>query len=274
MVCKRWTKEEIQEASEGRIPTGRSHRGTKRIRRMLGLPIKRKPQAPSKRTWTEEEIKAALENRVPPGRSPRSTDRIRKMLGAVPKRKRRKPWSKTRIRLLKRLHEKGIGARRMAAERLIPLSANAIQKMLARLGLSERRQVVKFTPIQRERLRAFLEENYTRHTPKELVLLWEERHPTLPPAGHRRVVAYLTAMGIKMPCREAVRVKATRRRDAIIAEKRQRRGASVKEIEEAIRQARVKDMRKRIENGSDIWCGFRLPREALEEVMNLQQQAG
>lgn len=224
--------------------------------------------------WTKDEIKEASEGRIPLGRSRRSTNRIRRMLGAVPKRKRRKPWSKTRIRLLKRLHKKGFGSKRIAAEGLIPLSANAIQKMMARLGLSERRRIVKFTPIQRERLRAFLEENYTRHTPKELALLWEERHPTLPPAGHRRVVAYLTAMGIKMPCHEAMRVKAARRRDTAITERLKNRGATVKEIEEAVRLARIKDMRRRFEGGGDIWCGAPLSPEALQDVTDLQQQAG
>lgn len=220
----------------------------------------------SKRAWNEEEIKAALENRVPPGRSRRSLQRVRREIGAVPKGKSRRRWSKARIRRLKELHARGLGAETIAAEGLMRASANSIQKMMARLGLSKRVKIVKFSPPQRDALRRFLKANHEGRTPEELVEMWREAHPELPPVGHRRVVEYLSKMGLKMTCWDALRINNARRREAAIRESAQGRGASAKELDEALRRSRADVMRRRLERGRDIWSGRTLPPETYEEI--------
>lgn len=210
--------------------------------------------------WTREEYESLKIGVAPPGRSRRAIKRALVKIGARKPLRRRKPWSRRHLKILRDMRARGMSAEDIAKSGNIPKSLNAIQKKLCRMGLANRIKILKFNGEQRDELRDFLKRSWEGKTPQDLAEMWNEKHPALK-IGRRRVISYLTALGLKIHYGEVQRINNARKKEKAIVSS----GLSPSQIAEAVKRHRAIFMRKRIELGRDIWTGMPLPQDALEE---------
>lgn len=174
------------------------------------------------------------------------------------KRPSRPKWTEAQIKTLADLKAQGLNAKQIAASGLLPQSPNAIQKKMGRMHLVRHAKIVKFNGRQREEFRRFLKENWGGRTPQELADLWNHTHP-VPKTNKRRVISYLTALGLKIHYGEVQSINSMRRREEEI----RRRATSPAELMELLKASRAIVMSRRLELGRDIWTGLPLPQEEL-----------
>lgn len=189
-----------------------------------------------------------------------SVREMKNRLGIRDRREARPEWAKEDLERLKELHAKGMSARKVHRVGTFSFSLNAIQKQMCRLGLAKKNKVFKFPPEVREKFRNFLKEKWEGKVPDDLVEIWNRenaKHPT----NRRKVISYLTKLGLKIPYGEVQRIKKLRTKVEEIA----RSGGPSGETLERIRMKRVEMMTKRIEKGRDIWTGLPMDMELCEE---------
>jgi hypothetical protein len=168
----------------------------------------------------------------------------------------RDKWSTCEVDILRQMKEEGMSARKIAMTGRLPHSLNAIQKKLGRMGLVTHSKIIKFNGRQRDEFRHFLRENWEGKTPQELADLWNS-NVRRPRTNKRRVVSYLSRLGIKIHYSEVQSINRLR-----VKESRIRKSArSPREFEEMIRAARIEVMRRRIGLGRDIWSGMPMEHE-------------
>lgn len=172
----------------------------------------------------------------------------------------RPKWTKEQVERLRTLREQGMSAKQIAASGLLAQSLNAIQKKLGRMDLVRHAKIVKFNDRQREEFRNFLRKNWEGRTPQDLAELWNQTHPAVP-TNKRRVISYLTALGLKIHYGEVQSINSQRRKEDEIRAK----AKSPNELMDLIRASRLVVMTRRMERGRDLWTGMPLPQEALVE---------
>lgn len=172
----------------------------------------------------------------------------------------RPKWTTEQIEQLKAFREQGMSAKQIAASGLLPQSLNAIQKKLGRMDLVRHANIVKFNDRQREEFRNFLKKNWEGKTPQDLAELWNQTHPAAQ-TNKRRVISYLTALGLKIHYGEVQSINSQRRKEDEIRAK----AKSPNELMDLIRASRLVVMTRRMELGRDLWTGMPLPQEALAE---------
>jgi hypothetical protein len=176
------------------------------------------------------------------------------------KRPPRPKWTESQLKTLADLKKQGLCAKRIAASGLLPQSLNAIQKKMGRMHLVKHAKIVKFNGRQREEFRRFLKENWEGKTPQELADLWNHTHP-VPTTNRRRVISYLTKMGLKIHYGEVQSINKMRKREENI----KRRATSPAELAELLKASRAIVMSRRLRLGRDIWTGMPLPQEDLAD---------
>lgn len=174
------------------------------------------------------------------------------------KRAPRPKWNEAQIAALKEFKERGMSAKEIAATGLLPQSLNAIQKKMGRMHLVQHLKIVKFNERQREEFRRFLRGNWEGRTPQELADLWNQTHP-VPQTNKRRVISYLTALGLKIHYGEVQSINKMRRREESIKSS----ATSPFELAELLKASRAIVMRRRMRLGRDIWTGMPLPENEL-----------
>lgn len=216
----------------------------------------------SKKRWTTEEIELIKNKKSVPNRSFFAIrNKIAKM-GMKKKREPRPRWTKENIDKLQQLAKEGKSAREICALEIFKnISQNAIQKQMCRMGLSKKLKVFKFPIEVKVKFEKFLQDHWEGKTPQDLEILWNKENARYP-TNHRKVVAYLTRLNIKIPYYEVQKINNLRKKEQkIIAENKD----SVKSLEEKIRLERIRLMRKRISKNKDLWTGIEI-KENLEEV--------
>ncbi len=125
------------------------------------------------------------------------------------------PWPPKAVRRLRSLVARGVGPVRITTEGLLNgYSATAVEKKLRRLGFKNperrhrRRRNVRLTNRQRATLHTFLHEHVHEWTPEQLALEWNRRFR--PKILRGKVVYHLTALGIKRPWSEVIRMPYAR----------------------------------------------------------------
>lgn len=210
--------------------------------------------------WSPSEIERLKEKGFVPERTIHAVRQMKNRLGLRARREPRPPWSEEDLEKLKRMHENGLSARTIHQTGLLSHSVNAIQKQMCRLGLAKKNKVFKFPPEVRDRFRKFLREHWQGKIPEDLVEDWDRENAKYP-TNKRKVISYLTEMGLKIPYGEVQRIKNLRRK----IEKVNREGGTSGQILEKIRLERVEMMTKRIEGNKDIWTGLPVELELCEE---------
>jgi hypothetical protein len=176
------------------------------------------------------------------------------------KRPPRPKWTEPQLKTLADLKAQGLNAKQIAASGLLPQSPNAIQKKMGRMHLVTHLRIVKFNGRQREEFRRFLEDNWEGKTPQELADLWNHTHP-VPKTNKRRVMSYLTALGLKIHYGEVQSINKMRKREEEI----KRKATSPAELMELLKASRAIVMSRRLSLGRDIWTGPPLPQEDLAD---------
>jgi hypothetical protein len=176
------------------------------------------------------------------------------------KRPPRPKWTEEHTELIKDMKSRGMSAADIAKSGLLPQSLNAIQKKMCRMHLVKHLKIVKFNGRQREEFRRFLRENWEGKTPQELVDLWNRTHP-VPSTNRRKVISYLTALGLKIHYGEVQSINSMRKREEEI----KRRATSPAELAELLKASRAIVMSRRLRLGRDLWTGLPLPQEDLAD---------
>lgn len=209
--------------------------------------------------WTRADTELLLNRGCVSHKSRRSNQRMQTKYKMRQPRAPRVAWTTAQIATLRDLHAQGLSAREICNRGVLPQSQMAVQKQLGRLGLTNRRSIVKFSPAIREQFREFLREHWQGRTPDELRDLWNQATPNYP-TNVRRVIAYLMALKLKIPYGEVQRIKASRRRE----QKIKRVYVTAPDVLLGkLRSNRAAVMRARIERGRDIWSGLTLPEQEL-----------
>lgn len=206
--------------------------------------------------WSQSEICLLVNGRFVPNRTPSAINNMKGRLGIRTKRGHRPKWTDAEIEKLKEFRKRGLSARSIFKMGLLNQSTNAIQKQMCRMGLAKRMKVFKFSPALKEKFKKFLAEKWEGKTPKNLVEMWNKENAGYP-TNKRKVVYYLTRLGIKIPYGEVQRINSLRRK---IEEIHNSFGSSAQTLER-IRLARTAVMKKRAEKGRDIWTGLPVPAE-------------
>ena len=176
------------------------------------------------------------------------------------KRPPRPKWTEDQIRKLQDFKSRGMGAREVAASGLLPQSLNAIQKKMGRMSLVTPMKIVKFNARQRDDFRRFLQGNWEGKTPQDLADLWNQTHPA-PQTNKRRVISYLTQLGLKIHYGEVQSINKMRERD----ERIRATATSASELAELLKASRSVVMERRLRLGRDLWTGLPIPAEDLVE---------
>lgn len=205
--------------------------------------------------WTEQEIELLVQGLPVPGRTAKSTDRKRVSLGLL-KQKPRYAWPEDHIKLLKQAWEQGLSSRQIHERGILPknYSVNAIQKKMCNMGFVTRRlSFIRFDANTKAIFEQFLIDNWRGQTPQDLTEAWNKKYQNYP-VSHRRVIKYLTILGIKVPQSEVVIINNQRRfeQKARLNEE----NIPLAEVELKIKRNRMKIMRERMSNNRDIWTGL------------------
>lgn len=218
------------------------------------------------RNWSQAEYEQLRKTGSVPGRSSRAIARAKIRLKLRDKQAFRRPWSAAEIQRLCELYAQGHTARTIARAGLLPFTKDAVQKQLCRLGLANKIAMVRFTPAQREKLKAFLLKHWHGKTPEELTQLWNQQYPWLA-IDKKRTVSYLSRMKIKIPYSEVIRMNAQRKREEKILKAVQEDApSSSAHVLEAIRQSRIKYLAARVAKHRDMWSGMPLTMEELYAI--------
>jgi hypothetical protein len=202
----------------------------------------------------ESALSGADLSRLP--RSASARCRALTRMGFRTPRESRLPWTEAEIGRLVEMRKEGMSAQKISESGEFSKSLNAIRTKLGRMGLVKSYPIVKFNARQREELRRFLRDNWENKTPQELADLWNSSKP-YEHISKRRVISYLSDLGIKIHYGEVNSMNAARRRE----EKIKSSGKSANEMAELIRTSRSIIMERRMRLGRDIWTGMPLPAE-------------
>lgn len=210
--------------------------------------------------WSPSEIQQLKEKGLVSGRTVHSTRNMKVRLGLNKKQEPRCRWPKEDLEKLKELHQNGLSAIGIHKTGIFSFSLNAIQKQMCRLGLAKKNKVFKFPPEVRDRFRNFLKEKWEGKIPEDLVEMWNRENAKYP-TNTRKVISYLTRIGLKIPYGEVQRIKNLRKKIEEIT----RSGGTSASTLERIRLERSKVMMKRIKKSRDIWTGLPIEIEFCEE---------
>lgn len=161
--------------------------------------------------WTDKEIEMIKQNRNPEGRSLHGVRNKKTRLGLRNRRKSRPKWAETDIKKLTYLRKEGFKLWQICQE-MPHYSKNAIQKQLCRIGLAKKTEMRKFPLEVRERLKSFLKNNWEGKTPEDLTVLWNKENARFI-ATKRKIIRYLTEMGLKISYGEVQKINNLRKRE-------------------------------------------------------------
>lgn len=254
MPNKPWTEQELELLLSKNKVTTRSKKSIRRKQIQLGLkkPI-RKLQFQKKPLWSNEEINLLKQGKYVPNRTLYAIRNAKVRLGLVPvKPNSRQPWKKKEENLLKKLVAEGKSARDIFLLKIFPkYSRNSIQKKMCYLGLAQKTHKDVWPKEHLFKLKKFLQENYVGKTPEELMELWNSSN--YHKVNKSKILYYLYNLKIKISYGEVAKIKNLRKKESIIKSKVFK---NTKLLEENIRLERAELMRKRLENGKDIWSGL------------------
>jgi len=259
--AKPWTKREItllklmvSGAPRIRI-AGRTHIAILGKIRELGLKKGRKYLK-----WTYDELQAIRSGVIVEGRTLSTIQRCKTRLLRLLKRPHRCRWSSNNIDLLIESHKRGLSARDMHSQKILPpsLSITAIQKKLCRLGLVKRNRsglvYRRFDPVTREAFERFLIQHWKGKLPIELAEMWNDSQRFK--VTDKKVSNYLAKLGIKISCYEVYHIKKQREYERQIIDRIGLEAPSI--LTDQIKAYRVKMMSRRYTHGLDIWTGLKL----------------
>jgi hypothetical protein len=214
---------------------------------------------PKKRRWSPEELEILRQKKkdsVIPGRCRQSILSKLNHLGFKTNEPRR-PWSQEENKLLEQLLDQGGTA--ISIAKILPHSKNSIQKKICRFGRAKKTRQNKLSAETRLRLRRFLEQNWEGKTPKDLAELWNQSQNHK--IDGKNVARHLARMELKIPYGEVQRINKLRKKEAII----RLQSLPSKQLDEALRTARVRVMARRVQKNRDIWTGMPLGEQELAE---------
>lgn len=208
--------------------------------------------------WTQEEIELLKAGRQVNGRQNRTVDRKRISLGLY-KREPRLRWTEEIIKILKQAYLDGLSARQIYEKKLLPskYTKNAIQKKMCRLGYArinkKYKKYKKFDSITKDIFKKFITENWMGKLPEELATMWNEKNINYP-ISNRRVVRYLTDLGLKVSCCEMGYIRRLKQYEQL--QKMNLDKDNLVFVNERIRAKRVEMMARRFSDNKDIWTGL------------------
>ena len=207
--------------------------------------------------WTEEEIDLLVQGMPVPGRTAKSIERKRVSLGLL-KQKPRYAWPDEHIQLLQRAWEQGLSSRQIFKGKILPsnYSVNAIQKKMCDMGLVRKRlKFIRFDANTKAIFEQFLIANWSGKSPSELTRLWNEKYPSYS-ISHRKVIKYLSKLGIKISYSEVAIINKQRKFEQRIKLNQENRPLA--EVENTIKRNRMRIMRARLSKNRDIWTGLNM----------------
>lgn len=207
--------------------------------------------------WTDEEIRCIKERKHIEGRSNRTIERKRISLRLY-KREPRFAWTHEHNEILRQARAQGLSAKEIYERQLLPAnySRNAIQKKLCRFGLARKNtKYKKFNQSTKLIFQNFLKENWMGKLPDELAQLWNQAHHAYP-VSQKRVIQYLTDLGIKVSCYEMGYIRRLRQFEQL--QKMNAAKDNLVFVNEKIRAKRVQMMARRFRDNKDIWTGLQM----------------
>lgn len=190
--------------------------------------------------WTTEEIEIVKAGGVPASRSDNAVKLMRLRLGLakykVPK------WTKEHKAELVRLHMAGMPTREIA--KILPYTQRSIQKEIVRLKLPHK-TACRFTKKEKAVFNQFLQENWQKNTPNDLVALWNQSHDRK--VNERKIIVYLKKLGLKIPRDEVIKIT--------LLKKHEKKAKEAGDFD-SIKARRMRIMQERVEKGRDIWTGM------------------
>lgn len=210
--------------------------------------------------WTTDELQAIRCGAIVEGRTLSAIQRCKVKLLRLLKRPHRYKWSSNNIDLLIEAHKRGLSARDIHSQKILPsnLSITAIQKKLCRLGLVKRNRsgyvYQRFDPVTREAFERFLIQHWKGKLPIELAEMWNNNQRSK--VTDKKVSNYLTKLGIKISCYEVYHIKRQREYESQIIGRIGFEAPSI--LTDQIKEYRVKVMSRRYTQGLDIWTGLKL----------------
>lgn len=205
--------------------------------------------------WTQEEIELLKSGGQIKGRSDKTIDRKRQSLKLY-KREPRFEWPDVDIQILRKACSEGMSALKIYNMHLLPdrYSKNSIQKKICRLGLAKKnRKYKKFNNSMKLIFQNFLTDNWMGKLPEELAQIWNQMHNAYP-VSPKRVIQYLTDLGIKVSCYEMGYIRRMKQYEQL--QKMNTSQDNLVFVNERIRARRVKMMARRFSNNKDIWTGL------------------
>lgn len=190
--------------------------------------------------WTPEEIQIVKAGGVPDNRSANAAKLMRLRLGLA---KYKSPkWTKQHKVELIKLHMAGMPTREMA--KVLPYTQRSIQKEIVRLKLPHK-TACRFTAKEKAEFNQFLQENWQRNTPNDLVALWNKSNGRK--VNERKVVVYLKKLGLKIPRDEVIKIT--------LLKKHEKKAKEAGDFD-SIKARRMRIMEERVEKNRDIWTGM------------------
>jgi len=257
----RWTAEQLKTLVAHGSVEGKSKNTTRRKLVALGLvEPKYRVRRHKKRNWSPEELEILLDKKkdaVIPGRCRHSILSKLNHLGFKTNEARR-PWSREENELLRKLLDQGGTA--LSIAKILPHSRNSIQKKICRFGRAKKTKQNKLPAETRLQLIRFLEQNWKGKTPKDLAELWNRgRNQKI---DQKNVARLLAKIELKIPYGEVQRINKLRKKEALI----RLQPLPPKQLDEALRTARVRTMARRVQKNRDIWTGMPLGEQELAEL--------
>ena len=126
----------------------------------------------------------------------------------------RKQWPDDHCQELIRLCGKGLSAKDIHEQKLLPYSKNSIQKKMGRLSLSKKvKSFYRLSDRQLERLEKFLHNMWSEYTPQEISDIWNSKSSVYGfKINRRKVVYHLSRLGIKKPQSEILKMSLSRKK--------------------------------------------------------------
>jgi hypothetical protein len=113
-----------------------------------------------------------------------------------------------------------------------------------------------------KKFRKFLSDNWEKKTPADLTDIWNERETIK--VNKRKVIRFLTILGLKIPYGEVQAMNKLRKKEKeIVAAHIGERSSKV--LMDSIRMARAEFMRRRFARNKDIWTGMPIKEDTKDE---------
>jgi len=158
---------------------------------------------------------------------------------------------------LRQAHAAGNSAKAIHHKQILPIqySISSIQKKLCRLGLARNLpKYKKFNSVTKDIFVKFITDNWVGRLPDELAQMWNRCNASYPVTA-RRVIMYLTKLGVKVACYEMGRIRKLRQYENQI---RTSGEYNPTDVNDKIRWNRAELMACRLANNQDIWSGLQM----------------